>query len=109
MEKNLPYIKKVKIFTKVKNWFKGLLGIGKIEEPIQEPINNNITKKNEFKESIRVESKDGILSLQRKLEDEQIKISDLTDEELDKMIGLYKDQIIIKEDKIKHYRDTKEG
>ena len=39
MNNNLPEIKREGIFTKIKKWFKSLLGIGKIiEEPVQEAI-----------------------------------------------------------------------
>lgn len=116
MKNNLPDIKKEKIFTKFKNWFKSLLGLGKIEEDITPDLTNvseNIIK-NEFKESMRVESKDRLLMLQRKLDVGELEVSKLTDKELDEMIEIYTTQINEKEDKIRHYkekatRDTKEG
>ena len=93
MNNNLPQIKKDGIFEKLRKWLNGLLGIEKIseEEHIQEkdkPLNEN-----DFRKSIQVESKDAILALQRKLKENQIEISDLTDKELDEMIELYKKQI----------------
>lgn len=111
MNNNLPEIKKDGILVKFKNWFKRLFYKEDIiEEPIQETIkgiNNNIEeiKKNDFKDSIQAESKDRILVLQRKLKEKQIEIADLTDEELDEMIVLYKSQIEEKKDKLKQYRN----
>ena len=61
--------------------------------------------KDTFRESLQVDSKDKILALQRKLKEKQIEISELTDEELDEMIELYKNQIKEKENKLKQYRN----
>ena len=102
MNTNLPEIKKESVFGKIKNWFKKLFGAKEIiEEPVQEAtkdINNSVEeiKKSNFKQSLQVESKDKILAFQRKLKEKQIEISELTDEELDEMIDLYKGQIKIK-------------
>lgn len=111
MNNNLPDIKREGIFTRIKNWFKSLFGIGEIaEEPVQEAIKEidkevEKIKKDTFRENLQVESKDKILSLQRKLKEKQIEISDLTDEELDEMIELYKGQIEEKKNKLKSYRE----
>lgn len=110
MNTNLPEIKKEGIFTRIKNWFKSLFGIGEIvEEPVQEAIKEidkevEEIKKDTFKESLQIESKDRILALKRKLKEKQIEISDLTDEELDEMIELYKGQIEEKKNKLRNYR-----
>jgi len=111
MNNNLPEIKREGIFTRIKNWFKGLFGIGEIvEEPVQEAIKEidkevGEIKKDTFKESLQVESKDKILALQRKLKEKQMEIADLTDEELDEMLELYKNQIKEKENKLRNYRN----
>lgn len=111
MNNNLPEIIKEGIFTKIKNWFKSLFVIGEIEiEPVQEAIKEiqkdvEEIKKNEFMESLKVESKTKILLLQRKLKEKRIEISDLTDEELDEMIELYKGQIEEKKNKLRSYRN----
>lgn len=117
MKENLPEIKKEGIFTKIKKRIKNLLGVGEIEEYIEkEHIINNaeIDRRSDFKKSIQVESNDRILALKRKLEEQQIKIEDLTDNELDRLIEIYKEQIILKENKIKSIKKktgiyTKEG
>jgi len=104
---NLPVVQKETIFTKIKNWFKNIFGINKEQNIVPEAINTineNIKEmeKTSFIESIKVESKDKILSLQRKLKEKQIEISSLTDEELDEMIELYKNTI--QEKRLKLYR-----
>lgn len=112
MNRNLPQIKKESIFLKLKNWFRKLFSIGEIiEEPVQEAIreiDSNVEKikKSNFKEVLQVESKDKILALQRKLKAKQIEIADLTDEELDEMIELYKNQIKLKKEKLKKYKNN---
>ncbi len=112
MNDNLPEIKREGFFQKFKKWFKRLFNKEEIviEEPINEAINElnksmDEMKKNKFIEEIKVESKDKILALQRKLKEKQIEIADLTDEELDEMIELYKEQIQYKKDKLKKYKN----
>ena len=111
MNINLPQIKKEGAFTKIKNWFKGLFAREKVtEQPVQEAIkeiNNSVEeiKNDSFKASIKVESKDRILFLQRQLKEKQIEISDLTDEELDEMIELYEAQIEEKKEILKKYKE----
>lgn len=46
-----------------------------------------------------------LLQIQKDLKENKIKISDLTDKELDEMINLYKIQTDIKKKKLKEYRD----
>lgn len=64
--------------------------------------------KNRFKNSMKVESRvesnlDSVI-LQRKLDNGQIQNSDLTNDELDKMIERYKEQIEKKKNKLKEFR-----
>ena len=106
MNNNLPEIKKESFFQKIKKWVKRIFNI---EEPIQEAINEinsdmEEIKNNKFIDEIKVENKDKILLLQKKLKEKQIEIADLTDEELDEMIELYKTQIEEKKTKLKKYR-----
>lgn len=54
---------------------------------------------------VDITSKEKILSIQRKLKQKQIEISELTDKELSEMIELYKIQIENKKSKLKVYRD----
>lgn len=112
MNNNLPEIKKESFFQKFKNWFKRLFIKEEIiiEDPIKDAINEisesiDDIKRNKFIDEIKVESKDEILSLQRKLKEKQIEIADLTDEQLDEMIELYKEQIQYKKDKLKKYKN----
>lgn len=107
MNNNLPEIRKNGIFFKIKIWFKSLFNKQKnaekiIEEDVEE-LHKEINNYN-FKKSLQEESNDKIIILQRKLKEKQIEISDLTDEELDKMISLYKKQIEEKKNKLKVYK-----
>lgn len=107
MNENLPMKRNESIFGKIKIWFIRLFKKEKtVEEAIKE-IDTSVEqiKSNNFKEDIKVESKDKILALQRKLKEKQIEISELTDEELDEMIELYKKQIEEKKNKLKQYRN----
>lgn len=61
------------------------------------------TSKINFKSEIQIEN-NSILLLQNKLENSKIEMSDLTDQELDEMIKLYKQQIEEKKNIIKQYR-----
>ena len=95
MNRNIPMIKKEGIFSKIKNWFKRLLGKEEIIiEQAKEYTKSEIEeiKKDSFKEGLKVKSKDVILFLQRQLEEKKIQISDLTDEQVEEMIELYENQ-----------------
>lgn len=107
MNTNLPEIKKDSIFIKFKKWFKRLFGIEETVQDAINDINSNVEeiKKTEFKQQLQAESKDSILALQRRLKEKQIEISELTDEELDEMIELYKNQINTKKEKLKKYKN----
>lgn len=108
MNRNLPMIRKENIFTKMRNWIKRVFGRNNtiIQDTIQE-IDDNVEmmKRSDFVNQIKIESKDKILALQRKLKEKQIEISALTDEELDEMIELYKTQINTKKDELKQYKN----
>ena len=95
MNNNSLMIKKENIFYKIKKWFKNLFGKDEIiEQEIDESNEiNRLTERMSFIDSIKVESKDVILSLQKKLKSEDIRIEDLTDQELYEMIELYQKQI----------------
>ena len=110
MHENLPQAIEENFFTKIKKWFSKIF---KKQERNEHSIKENIEEKNkkigesnqvEFSQSIKVENKDNILLLQKKLKENQIEISDLTDEELDEIIELYKVQIEEKKQKLKQYR-----
>lgn len=103
MNTNLPQIRKENIFTRIKQWFKDILGMGVvIQEPTYKVINEE--KKN-FREEIKVKSKDLILALQRKINNYEMEISELSDTQLDEMIELYESQIEEKENKIRFYKE----
>lgn len=103
---NLPMIKKEGIFYKIKEWFKKTF---KKEEVIEDIIietekNVKVTEKTSFRDSIKFESNNVILALQKKLENKEIEISSLTDKELDEMIELYEKQIEEKNNILKQYK-----
>lgn len=110
MNRNLPQVIHEGFFTKIKNWFNNFFRKQKsIEYPIQESLNELHNKMDEnskenFVQDIKVENKDNILKLQRKIKENEIGISDLTDQELDEIIELYKGQIEEKKQKLKQYR-----
>lgn len=111
MNNNLPQIKQDGILERIKNWFKRLFKGEEIEvkEPLQDTIEEidkqvEEIKKDTFRKNIQLESKDKILALQRKLKEKKIEISDLTNEELDEMIELYKKQIEEKNNKLRQYK-----
>ena len=106
MNDNLPQVIQENFFLKIKKWFFKIFKKQKsINNPTQKLLDNtDENDKENFIESIKIESKDKSLMLQKKLKEKQIKISDLTDEELDEMIELYKNQIEDKKIKLKQYR-----
>lgn len=59
-----------------------------------------LRKKTQFKDNLKVESKDNILILQRKLESGEMQISKLNDKQKDELIELYNNQITIKKEKL---------
>lgn len=109
MNKNLPQLKQEGLFKKIKNWF---LKVFRKEEKVENQMEDTLgmledeAPEKTFIENIKVENKDKILMLQRKIKEKQMEISDLTDQELDEMIELYKSQIEEKKVKLKKYRMT---
>lgn len=104
MNNNLPEVRREGIFTKIKNWFKNLFRVKNIEENLI-PESIEEIKNSNFKDSIKVESKEKILFLQRKIKEKQMEIADLAEEELDEMIKLYETQVEEKERILKQYKD----
>lgn len=105
MSKNLPQIKKDGLFSRIRRWFVwNFRKEENVKNPIEETLNDPETPKQQdnFLREIRAETK--IFQLQNKLKEKQVDISDLTDEELDEMIKLYKQQIEDKKQKLKQYR-----
>lgn len=105
MNKELVQVKQEGVLQKIKKWF---LRIFRKEKTIenQDTLNNTEgdTIQRAFIENIKVENNDKILILQRKIKEKQMEISDLTDEELDNLIELYKAQIEEKKEKLKKAR-----
>lgn len=104
---NLPQIQKDNIFKKIKNYFFKFINknkVNKIEPIIMNEHSKNILPKDNFRENIKEQTKSDILYLQNKLKLNEAKISDLTDEQLDEMISLYKEQIEEKENQLRSYR-----
>lgn len=109
MKENLPQVIQEGFFTKIKKWFLKIFRKQKsIETQIQtlEDVQNDINEinKENFMQNIKVENKDNIIMLQRKIKEKQIEIADLTNYELDEMIALYKEQIEAKKEKLRQYR-----
>ena len=105
MNNNLPAIKKDGIFIKIKNWFLKLFKkYENKEEYFLEEKSYQFENKTDFIENIKIENNDRIFMLQRKIKEKQMEISDLTNQELDELIELYKDQIEEKKVKLKQYR-----
>ena len=97
----LPQIVKESIFKKIKKWFLKIFEKSNDSTNAIESLKK--VEKSNFKSEIQIEN-NSILLLQNKLENKKIEISDLTDQELDEMINLYKQQIEEKKNIIKQYR-----
>ena len=112
---NLPSIKKISLFEKIKNNIKRLFGVKQeeIKQPEIQPIKEAISKTN-FKEEIKFEEdleKKKLLEIQRKLEEGGITLElatkltkDLTSEEKVNLLELYKAQINKLEESLKSYK-----
>lgn len=97
-------VKRENVFEKIKMWFKKL-----IKKEVDTQYNSNIENKKEIKnenfiKSIKIDDKSKLIILQNKLKNNEIQISDLTDEELKDMIELYEQQIQQKKEILKRYR-----
>lgn len=102
---NLPQVIKENILVRIKNWFKRFIfKKEKTTEKVIEGDKNIKLDKSNFIEELKVEDNTEILKIQNNLKLNKIKISDLTDTQLQKMIELYKMQIEKKEIKLKQYR-----
>ena len=64
-------------------------------------------KKNEFLNNIKVQEDMGIISLKIKLENNEIKAIDLTDEQIDKLQKIYDKEILEKQNKINRMKKKK--
>ncbi len=112
----LPTERKESIFDKIKNFFKNIFkGKNQEQEIVKEELTNSHENNNHtieidaenyepnyktiddvegsFAESLKVEDKSYILFLQQKLKNNEIRVEDLSDQELDDMIALYKSQL----------------
>lgn len=66
-------------------------------------IEKNSVKRRQFVKSMRIGNVDRILKLDRKLEKGKVKITDLTNDELEKIIKLRKDRIDEKARRLSSY------
>lgn len=112
---NLPIIKKTNLFEKIKDSIKRIFRIKQEEikesevQQVQEAVN-----KNNFREEIKFEEdleKKKLLEIQRKLEEGGMTIElatkltkDLTNEEKNNLLELYKTQINELEESLKNYK-----
>ena len=99
-EKSLVRVNENSIFYKIKSFFRNLFHKNtKIEENIvnEENINNNIIeeKKSEFLKSIKnIENEETILlKLQKQYRSGEIKVEELTEEQVNSLCALYDKQI----------------
>ena len=104
MNNNLPQKRQENLFIKIRRWFWDFFRKQKNTENSLEKNAEIQENKNNFIEKIKVENKDKIIILQRKIEEKSMKISELTDQELEQLIEFYKEQIEMKKEKLKQYR-----
>ncbi len=105
--KSLVKINNNNIFYKIKNWILKLFGYGKpnIENDIRlNSINKEIEEKSDFKETIKISkgSDTTIFDLQRRYENGDLKVIDLSKEEYSKLENLYNNQIENLQNQIKY-------
>lgn len=101
MKKDVSQSKNLKISEKIITFFKK----GKNEKTVLKNDGTLEISKNNFSENIKAKNNDRIISLQLKLKENQIKIEDLTDEELNQMIELYEKNISDKKKRLKQLRN----
>ena len=112
---NLPVIKKESLFEKIKNTIKRLFGIREeMFEPIEAPQFQTANNKKNFKAEIKFEEdleKKKLLDIQRKLEQGGMTVElatvltkDLTNEEKNNLLELYKTQIKELEQSLQNYK-----
>lgn len=68
--------------------------------------NNYKNVRQEFMESIKTEVNDELLNLQNKLKNKEIQISELTEEQKDKLIEIYNKQIQEKKQKLEKIKQS---
>lgn len=68
--------------------------------------NNYKNVRQEFMESIKTEVNDELLNLQKKLKNKEIQISELTEEQKDKLIEIYNRQIQEKKQKLEKIKQS---
>ena len=106
----LPTERKENFLDKIINFFKNIFG-SKNKTPINQEEHHAENKieidaenyvpqyktidnvEDSFTEGLKVEDKSYIIFLQQKLKNNEIRVEDLTDQELDDMIALYKSQL----------------
>lgn len=112
---NLPVIKKESFFEKIKKTIKRLFGIKEeVFEQIEVPKFKTADNKNKFKEEIKFEEdlgKKKLLEIQKKLEEGGMTVElateltkDLTNEEKNNLLELYKTQIEDLEKSLQNYK-----
>lgn len=102
MNNNLPQIVKDNIITKIRKWFFKFIPKNKQKQEIENISETKEQRENTFREDIQISD---AMAIQRKLMDKQMKIQDLTDEELDEVIKLYESQIEEQKAVLKRYRE----
>lgn len=94
-EKSLKVINEVSIFNKIKSFFRRLF-YRKLQISSKFEDNNTVLvsdKKEVFNESLKINIDTSLIDLQTQLKQGKIKIDDLSNEETDRLIKLYKQQI----------------
>lgn len=104
-EMGMQEINEKSFIYRIKSFFRKLFFKEKaIEQPIEqiqsivEEYNTNT--KSEFIKDIKVETNDKLISIQKKLENGEMEISELDDDQKDKLIELYNKQIAMKKEKL---------
>jgi len=104
-KENLPEKRRTDIFYKIKMWFFNLRKKNdNCVECTEEKKTTIDPRKNKFIEEIKCKTNDRLLYLQKELKSNKIKISELTDKELDDLIELYELQIKEKREILKGYK-----
>ncbi len=104
-EMSMQVINENSFIYKIKSFFKKLFFKEKvIEQPVEQIQNivegDSTNTKSEFIKDIKVETNDKLIAIQKKLESGEMEISELEDEQKDKLIELYDKQIAMKKEKL---------
>lgn len=104
-EMSIQKINGSSLMYQIKSFFKKLFFKDKaIEQPVEQIQNivkeDNTNIKSEFIKDIKVETNDKLIAIQKKLESGEMEISELEDEQKDKLIELYDKQIAMKKEKL---------